>query len=671
MTKVIRKYKTWLLAIFGVFLMVTFLFSGPTNPFMPDPTKQVEGTLAGKKVRANTLMEANREFDMLKTAVPSVLSGLGIEEPLHWYMLSEEAKGMGLVGTAADGASYVPQLAEMQLPAMVYMQLKQQAPSLPDQFVQQFAQQQLQQMSPEQRSQMVSEITTLINNRLPAVTPTPTVQRNQAEMALAKLRGIDRMLAGYANAGRISDKRLISVARERLDFTLADVAFVKASQFADDSLAFTDEQIAAQWEKFKATAPGVATTDNPFAFGYEQQPRVKLEFITLERASIENAIKIDPVELSKQWQTNRAKYTGDFATERSRIEQEMRASRVDAIMLDAERAFQAAVRSSLRGVEVVEGVKKLPADWASKAPTMQSLATVLAEGVKTSAKVTITTPVVTTRTSTWTLVQDAMNTPGIGTARYNSGANQFTLSDVLGGLYELSDKSLLGLQTGVPFEGVLIDSSRNAYFILVTDYRKVGPADSLAEVRDRVLKDLREQAAYEKLATRIDAYRSQIATEGLDATVKAINASMPAGRASMDSVVLRSQQFSKSQSERLQELTDPQPLRDAVTDAGGKLGLVAASDANAATRAVAIAIPADRLIALAQVVGLDPLTVEDLRQVDARQAQGLAAQQLRDTIMDGSSPFSFENTKKRLNWQPAEGTRAAEREAKAKQQAAK
>lgn len=661
MTKVIRKYKTWLLAIFGIFLMVTFLFSGPTNPFMPDPMKRVSGTLGGEKVRVKDLQAANMELQLLRSTAPEVLSNLGIDvdDSMHWFLLTREAERMGLVGTAREGATYVSRIAEARLPGDVAREVLRQIPNLPEQFLQQFVMGQLQNMPASERAERIARLTAEIESRLP---PTNTVNYQEVTRALARLRGVERMMTGYASAARLSDKRLISLAREFEDVTLADIAFVKASQFVDDSLTFTDEQITAQWEKFKSMPAGVASAENPYAFGYVQPPRVKFEYITLERATIENAITLDPVEINKQWQLNRAKYTGDFATERSRIEQELRSQRADTIMLDAERAFQAALRSSVRGVEISDGLKRLPADWAARAPSMQSLAESIAAGVKTSAKLSITAPTVTSRTSTWTRVIDAQNTPGIGFARYNSGANSFTLSDVLSGVYELSDSTLLGLQKAVPFEGILKDQSGNAYFLLITDVRKSGPADSLDEVREQVVTDLRQKAAYEQLIGRIEGFRAQVATEGLDATVKAINTSMPAGRASLDSVVLRSQRFSPKESERYSEVSDAQPLRDAITAAGAQLGLVAASDANLAIRAVAVPLPADRSVTLAQVVGVSPVTVESMRRINARTAQGLAARQLG--ITQDSSPFTLDNMKTRLQWK-------AEGEEEEKQQASR
>lgn len=649
MTKVIRKYKTWLLAIFGIFLMVTFLFSGPTNPFMPDPMKRVSGTLAGEKVRVKDLAAANTELQLLRSTAPEVLNALGIEDDdsMHWFLLTREAQRMGLVGTASEGATYVSRIAEARLPSDVASEVLRQIPNLPEQFLQQFVMGQLQNMPAGERAERITRLTAEIESRLP---PANTTNYQEVTRAFARLRGVERMMTGYASAARLSDKRLITIAREIEDVTLADIAFVKSTQFVDDALTFTDEQINAQWEKFKSTPAGVASAENPYAFGYVQPPRVKFEYITLERAAIENAITLDPVEINKQWQLNRAKYTGDFTTERPRIEQELRSQRADTIMLDAERAFQAALRSSIRGIEVTDGLKRLPADWASRAPTMQALAESIAAGVKASAKLSITAPVVTSRTITWTRVDDAMNTPGIGFARYSSGANTFSLSEVLAGVYELSNSTLLGLQKAVPFEGILKDQTGNAYFLLVTDVRKTGPADALDEVREQIVTDLRQQASFEQLLSRAEGYRSQVATEGLDATVKAINASMPAGRASLDSVVLRSQRFSVQRSENYSEVSDPQPLRDAITAAGAKLGLVPASDANLAIRAVAVPLPADRVIALAQVVGLSPVTVESMRRIDARTAQNLAARQLG--ITQDSSPFTLENMKTRLLWKP-------------------
>jgi hypothetical protein len=123
-----------------------------------------------------------------------------------------------------------------------------------------------------------------------------------------------------------------------------------------------------------------------------------------------------------------------------------------------------------------------------------------------------------------------------------------------------------------------------------------------------------------------------------------------------------------------------EPLRDSVLALANSRGrLVAATDADRAARTTVAELPATRSIAIAQIVGDSPVTLEDFRGYGAGIGQALARNE-RSKIAEASatatasaaanarsananSPFSFESLSKRLGYKPvSENEKEAKKE---------
>ncbi|MGA1709468.1 MAG: hypothetical protein ACO4CI_12360, partial [Phycisphaerales bacterium] len=108
MFKFLRKYKGWLLGVFGTLLLIVFLV-----PQAISGIAQYSATTGGtwatvgadaEKVTFKTLDRLQRELRVLQAVGNPTINSLGADRsPEHWYLLRREAEQAGLHGGAGDG----------------------------------------------------------------------------------------------------------------------------------------------------------------------------------------------------------------------------------------------------------------------------------------------------------------------------------------------------------------------------------------------------------------------------------------------------------------------------------------------------------------------------------------------------------------------------------------
>lgn len=662
MTKVLRRYRNWFLALFGSFLMVSFLLTGPSSVFHPDPKKTVEGTLNGEKVRADDFAKAATELDAVELLAPLLVKqNLGIKDGRHWLMLTREAQDMGLVGNQQDGQEAVKDIASTMLPDVLREEamrdLAQNQPQMWDfakrnpQILNYFVNDRLQKLTRSDVESRLSDLTKYLESVKSRGAPGLTAA--DFDLALAKLRGVLRMQNAYLSAGRLSDRRYIHTARMARDAVVADALVIPGATQADPAFTPTDEQIQAQFEKYKAV--NRATSED--GFGYELPARVKLEWIEFNPATIASGLTLDLKDVSKHWQQHRVKFPGDIEAERANVERDLRNERVNDILTEVERAWKAKVKAELRSLKTVQNAKVLPADWASKHPTMQSLASSVAEAAQASLKFPVPTPSVQLRSATWLKVAEAGTLPGIGQSELSAGGKVHPFAEVLSQTYEISDDASLGVQVNVPFESGLVGADGSRHYFMVTDARKVSPPDSIEEVRDQVVSDLRSVNGFERAKEKITDYIAKAAGEGMTALETEVNASITDPGVSRVAV-RRNARFTLNSTGGQLNLAHEEAVRDEALAIASRLGvLTEATDANQSLRTGSATCNKDHAVVVLQVVGNDPLTQEDLRSSSTREATQLAVQELaradEATSLDAADAFSPDAVAKRMNWKPA------------------
>lgn len=637
MTKFLRKYNKWLIAGFGSFLVMTWLVSGP-GAFQADPRKRVVATVGGEKLRATELGEAELEHRALEFYAPHVMAiAAGVTNGTHWYLLSREAQRAGFVGAAGDGANWSDELVELETELEIRS----------DPQMGRFADMILSQPSMVSQSQQNTR-DRLARSAGPAAAQAQ-LQPQQFQQALAKLRGVVRMVSTFNSAPRLSDLRFI----DRMQKALTRVSFDAISIPADRVPVVVEpsaEQLTKLFETYKNEKPG----SGEFGFGYQLQRRVKAQWMILSKKAIEDAVVLDPIEVSKFWQQNRAKFPGEFATEKQNVETALQAERVEAALTEADRVVRSRIRSATRGLDVSAGVRVLPSDWAAKRPSLESIARSVVENV---SAVKMPAPAVVRKDTDFTAIESFATLGEIGLAQYRVGTFSGTVEELLLQSYELSGTNALGLQVGVPFENFLTTPGGDRIYIVVTDARKESPAENLDQVREQVVRDAKLVAGYENLLAQREALRIRAVELGLEEVAKQFPAT-PASVTPLPLMVDRRVEMSGTATAQQYPQYDVQSLRDAVIRQLDTFGQsIKPTPENVTGRTLAVPLPASRSLAIVQITGWQPLSIESMRLSSTSAAINLASAELRETITDRDvqNPFGFENLKSRLQYISLEG----------------
>jgi hypothetical protein len=318
------------------------------------------------------------------------------------------------------------------------------------------------------------------------------------------------------------------------------------------------------------------------------------------------------------------------------------------VMAEADRALKSKVRAETRRLEADGAIKRLPADW--QPPTMEALAQAVVDGVQATLKITLPAPMVERRTQ-WCRVPEASQLPGIGQASFMLGTREVSLQELLLNTHELGSRLDIGLQNRVPFDTALTDELGNRYYVHITASKKAGAAETLAEVREEVVKDVQSLGAFRTLEARVPELQVQAATEGLDAVGTMLAAE--AKDKSRSLAPFRDQLFTQSRSPEVANDSADGVLRTALFAQARVLGvLTPATPDNMPLRTVGAAIPKTRTVVIAQVTGIEPVTQEVLRTI----RPGMVNNFVSDELMEAGSgmPYTLDALKTRLGFVDAD-----------------
>ncbi len=652
MTKLLRKYQKWLLVVLGSVLMVTFLVQGTCQQCYGDPTRVVVGSLNGRTIRSGAIMDADAEQASLERVLPGLMRGvLGVRSGTHWMLLCEEASRAGLIGDAGDGRAAIGDLGEIELDlegGQAIRQLRQleqavqQNPQLADFFKEQLA---------RDRAN-VEQLRVLIASRLEGGGLQGYRARTQDDYhrALAKVRGVLRLYETSSGVSRTSDSLARLELAKVVDAVPTDIVVLRAKDLAGTAPAPSEAELLAQFESHKSAH----AKDSPDGMGYARPERVKIEWLKLDHAAINAAIPVDPVEARKRHLQDKARYPGEFEANRAAIESELRQAALDKVYAEIDRSLGASLRV-LRQAADDGPYKKLPADWDRVRPKLEDVAALLVESVKGATGVTIPTPTVEVRAASWLTREDLAALPGIGGASARIATARVTLPDLALSVRELRTKETtapeVGLQARVPLLRVPVtDGQNNRYYITVLEARGPSPADDLGEVRADVERDCRALATLARLKGEMESLKSLAVAEGLDAVAKQ---AVPAGDTTTRApLVQRRASIRRTPGQFADEVMKNEKLIEAVFAAAAPMDPTkAAGPETLASRTLVLDLAREQCVVVAQVVGVQPLTAEDVRRVGRFELSQLIRQARGTEAME--SPFSLKAVAARLGYVPS------------------
>jgi len=245
MMKFFRKYNKQLLAVFMVLLMIVFIGGSALQSMLS--TRQ-DRKIAESRDGDITLIQqqdANATTELL-TAVginwrSPLYGGQPPIETVDWILLLREAKRLG----------YKPDVTEARVSA---------------------------------EASGASEI-------IRSVARARGIKTDVVYDAMAQFRAISNAAYAIAGATRPSEAELRATARDALEQVKIRAIILPADAFVDESEVIPESELQAHFEKYKATEKGRGMN-----FGYYQYPRLKVQYVKIDRDVIMETIGIANVE---------------------------------------------------------------------------------------------------------------------------------------------------------------------------------------------------------------------------------------------------------------------------------------------------------------------------------------------------------------------------------------
>lgn len=662
MVKVLRKYNKYILVVGGSLLMIAFIMPQAVNELFGDQAKRAFAHLGDTKVSYRDFAPYDNDYQAVDKFMPYLTRGvMGVENSSHWMLLVKEADAGGFIGDSADGADW-PLLPMVMVRAMAQQQFGQYANfALQQPQIQQQLLQKAQEQLPQLRAQAVRG---------------GGLTEAQFDAAIAKARGIKRMMDAYENAARLSDARAILAKKAQLDHSVGDAVVIPAERFLPTIAEPTEPEVQEHFAKYREAAPG----SGEYGVGYRLAPRVKIEWLTLDRAAIGSAIEVDPIEANKRWRGARSKYAGEFAAELPKVEADIKAEKIDQVMIEADKLIRNELKRAVAKLEADKGYRKLPDGWAAARPKLEDLATLAAKTVRESTGIAVPLPVTTVKSAKWLDQAELGQLDKIGQSVYRVGTKSVPFTQVVFEAKELrtpemlatdQGASSLGVQTLVTSgEVVLTDAQNDRFYFTILDSRVESPADSIEDVRADAVQNVKKIRAYEALKGEVERFRGVASAEGLDKLAALIDAEHPAPTPPTPTEgpnagkvpeapklnVERRVEFYPTESRGGSTALNNPELLAAVGKVAATLDpLKPADQAPAEMRTVAAGIAQSLSAAVVQVSARRPVTAEELRTSGDSVLQDVRVNELRKALagVENAYPFGFKSLAARRQFKPA------------------
>ncbi len=668
MLKFLRKYQKGLLVVFGVFLMVVFLAPQAIQQIGRSSMNRTVALLGeGRKVTLQQLQTAGREREAIRQFLgvflsPGEVEALTGEDEVHWFLLTHAADMGGFTGEGGDGRQWMLELSE-RFAAFVETQLQQN----PD-----FDPQEL--LSRAQADLEGMRMRTAGANRLTL---------DQFDLALAKARGVGRMIGAYITAPRLSAPASVIEAKEQLDEVGIDYLAIPGERGYEGEI--TEEQLVEHFQKYREVEPG----EGAYGIGYVRPQRVKLELLTFVQAQIEEAIPVSARDLVVTYNANPEKYTGGRTEETPEAREEARRFELERVRADLKRErakeiitegiaqVRRLVLPSL-DIDPATGLVRVPENARRVGPSLDELADRLAEHLTSwyrsryeSPDFTMPRPTIRILDREWLTMTELTALDGLGQAQVKLPGNRvqrfpaFVMS-----VRELAPQSEFGPQRGaLAIENPIRDTiSGDVSFVRVLDVRDRSPAESLDEVREQAERNLRAILGFEALQKRIEEFRSVAISQGLDGVAELLNEqenentvgpdAEPLGRPSKPPLrVTRGARVTRGKIQTrfggTAEINDP-GLVEQIHAIGESLDpLRPIEEVPVEKRTISAPVPKKRMVVVARITGVRPLTIERFRA----EGDAIAANAAALPFTAGEdNPFSLRAMVDRWNYRKPDGS---------------
>lgn len=642
MLKLLRRYKHILLVGAGVLLMIAFLVPGAIQEMGQQRENVTVMTIGQRSVTAKQYQDLAQEFEALgMLAGRSTLGVMGLTEgPEQWILLTELAARGGYVGAQREGHDYLDDLGRARgitrLRSLYGDQLLNSLLS-----------------NPAYAGSIYADIDETdiryVHEQFDQTAAQARLTTQQLDTALAKLRGVQRMLRSYTSAARVSTPRLMLRAEKELAGAQIEYIFVSADRNVAQVPEPDDATLQAFMEKYKDVKPG----EGEYGVGYLLPAREKLEYMVLDAKAIGEKVRPDLRELRRRF-TSLVANEKTFDEMRAQLEQELRQETVEKIMGYA----QAAVRSEMARATLKlsdDGqFKNLPEGWMATRPTMAQLRDEVVRFVEEKTRpepgkdgIRIDPPEVVVKDTAYLTREDLAALPGIGTSYIQRGQRQLPFPDYALAVKELITIPQMTLQVGLPCDEPTRDAAGSVYFFTVLDTRKESTPKSIDDIRERLVREWKKVQAYKVLVEQdAEALRQQAIAGGITALDEGLKAVRDPGKPAIP-LQTKSGKVTRTTLSTADPMVNSDTFREAVMEVADKLDPLAPPDSlTAEQRTLVVPLPEKLGLAVVRIRSLAPLTTEDFRSQQSRLAGQYQIDEFRSLNVN---PFSVERLRQRMN----------------------
>jgi hypothetical protein len=636
MLKFLRKYNTLILVVGGSLLMVVFLVPQAVEQIGRNPSNMPYAEIEGEIVSQQRFIEVSRDWQLVNQIAGEAVAIMQIESVDHWMLLLREAEKYGLIGGPTDGALSLNFFADYVARSFVSNQMR-----TNPWFFQNDEQvlQAVQSQSELARSTM--------QQRLEMQTSSGRSEIVYYE-ALAKLRGVTRLLQTYTSLAGNSIPEIQLAAADLYDRVTVDLGVIPASAFKPDPTSLDADAVQAHFEQYRDVAPG----EGEFGFGYLLPDAVKYEWIRVNASAVLQSLEAEPADVFEYFRRNEADYgmqTYDEARARVRtdylnsIARQRLGSIETAIGRERLRATQGLPRDSRN-----ERYRIVPEDFTG--PSLETYAQVARDSSGLDGQALEDLVTITPATDEFRDFR-AIATSPLGATRYEITAREtISLPQLLvRSSKEFEADERVDIQRGLLFGPVFNPVGggvNDLIFVRITEVREEGPAESIDQLEDRVRQDLATLRGYEELSERAETFREAFADGGFSWFNQMAFAGSGDSRQFPDAVIGNNtvQNFTGDELLELSATALPAGVIDRARTLDPRQPM---EEYSADARTASVLMPQSLALGVATIKSFRPATFERLRegisQIEdevTRTARGLSTQ----------APYTFASMEERLGF---------------------
>ncbi|MEN6384684.1 MAG: hypothetical protein ABFD79_05760 [Phycisphaerales bacterium] len=303
LVKWIRKNMGKLMAVFVIVIMIAFIMPSLLSQLSRPRSTGLKAAMYtyddGKKITAQDLQQASAELQVLRQLmvdrllpqlqdIRSILIGqLIFPESENAALVSDELKNAAMQSGLRINPTTIDDFFKQSRgrAELFFILLRSQAEKAGIVITTQTAAETLKRIIPQ-----------MTNNQIDAATMIANISRSSGMSDDQILRTFADVLTIMAYSRIVTDTENVTTAQ--LENTFArineriDVNFVQfsADDFTEKVSQPSEEQITAQFEKFKNELPGVITKENPVGFGYKLTPRVAFDYMIIKVADLKKNV---------------------------------------------------------------------------------------------------------------------------------------------------------------------------------------------------------------------------------------------------------------------------------------------------------------------------------------------------------------------------------------------